>query len=169
MPPDLKHEAPLIFQRGFFCRGDLGKYPVGHVRPYAALHVSPRQCGGRKSTPHSSVFLRLASGAFCEAADFRISISLLPIVSPSEPWIWDYDSRTVKSMPTSPILIIPFLRCIRIRRSFGSRMEIKCPTANLHAVRSAYVNRNFVIQFNGGYFRFGSFLTEFSVKVSSFK
>jgi len=36
--------------------------------PYAALRFIPRRCGVHRSTPHSSEFARLASGAFYEAA-----------------------------------------------------------------------------------------------------
>ncbi len=43
--------------------------------PYAALRFTPRRCGVRQSTPHSSGLARLASGAFCEAV--RESIFLL--------------------------------------------------------------------------------------------
>jgi hypothetical protein len=35
--------------------------------PYAALRFIPRHCSVRVSTPHSSGFARLASGAFYEA------------------------------------------------------------------------------------------------------
>jgi hypothetical protein len=35
--------------------------------PCAALHGIPRHCGVLKYTPHSSVFVRLAPGAFYEA------------------------------------------------------------------------------------------------------
>jgi len=37
-------------------------------RPYAALLFIPRHCDVPVSTPHSSVFARLASGAFYVAA-----------------------------------------------------------------------------------------------------
>jgi hypothetical protein len=55
----------------------LVKYPEGHVSPCAALHgIPPRPspgqaCGVLKYTPHSSVFVRLAPGAFYEAVYSR--------------------------------------------------------------------------------------------------
>src|SRR5208283_866100 len=77
--------------------------PGGFVKsPYATLRFIPRHCGVRTSTPHSSVFARLASGAFYKTAFIFALLLLVACGKKGDPTLTTF----VKPDPVKNIAVV---------------------------------------------------------------
>ena len=86
--------------------------PGGFVKsPYAAFRFIPRRCGVRTSTPHSSGFARLASGAFYKTAFFMMAPMLMIMRKKGRPTLTTF----VKPASCQAILL---RYTVRIRYAF---------------------------------------------------